>query len=164
MCFDINTFIVLNVLMFAFTQMLGGKPYTVTYDERSFIIDNQRTILLGGSFHYPRASPGQSLGARSFENRLHRKQTTNWHGGNSYRRYFLGDWPAVLQKARDDGLNHVQIYVFWNYHEFKQGVYDFSGRGNLTYFFELAAQYGLFVNVRIGPYVCAGSSTSCVTG
>ena len=104
--------------------MLGGKPYNVTYDERSFIIDGQRTILLGGSFHYPRASPG--------------------------------DWPGILQKARDDGLNHVQIYVFWNYHEFKQGQYDFSGRGNLTYFFELAAQYGLFVNVRIGPYVCAG--------
>jgi hypothetical protein len=43
-----------------------------------------------------------------------------------------------------------------NYHEFQQGLYDFSGRGNLTQFLELAAQAGLFVDLRIGPFICAG--------
>ena len=51
----------------------------------------------------------------------------------------------------------MQIYVFWNYHEHDQGVYDFTPntRRDLAGFFSKAAAAGLFVNVRIGPYVCA---------
>ena len=37
---------------------LGGKPYTVTYDKRSFFINGRRTLFLGGAVHYPRATPG----------------------------------------------------------------------------------------------------------
>lgn len=32
-----------------------------------------------------------------------------------------GDWEPLLQRARGDGLNHVQIYVFWNFHEQVKG-------------------------------------------
>ncbi len=32
---------------------------------------------------------------------------------------------------------------------------DFSGRANLSRFLQEAANAGLFVNLRIGPYVCA---------
>jgi hypothetical protein len=39
-------------------DQLGGIPYNVSWDSRSFMINGQRTLLLGGSFHYPRASPG----------------------------------------------------------------------------------------------------------
>ena len=38
-------------------ETVRGLPYTVTYDERSFLINGQRTLLLSGSIHYPRASP-----------------------------------------------------------------------------------------------------------
>ena len=37
---------------------LGGKPYTITYDKRSFFINGRRTLFLGGAVHYPRATPG----------------------------------------------------------------------------------------------------------
>ena len=49
----------------------------------------------------------------------------------------------------------VQVYVFWNFHEEIEDVYNFEGRGNLTLFVQKAAKHGLFVNLRIGPYVCA---------
>jgi beta-galactosidase GanA len=49
----------------------------------------------------------------------------------------------------------AQVYIFWNYHEPVEGEYDFSGRGNLTKFMSMASEAGLFVNLRIGPYVCA---------
>jgi hypothetical protein len=62
-------------------DQLGGQPYTVTHDNRSFMINGQRSLLLGGSFHYPRSSPG--------------------------------DWPLFFEKAKQDGLNHIQTYVFW---------------------------------------------------
>ena len=32
-----------------------------------------------------------------------------------------GDWARLLAQARADGLNHVQIYVFWNFHERTKG-------------------------------------------
>jgi len=33
--------------------------------------------------------------------------------------------------------------------------FNFADRGNLTLFMQKAAAAGLFVNLRIGPYVCA---------
>ena len=36
---------------------LRDQPYTVSYDNRSLLLDNKRVLLLGGSFHYPRAPP-----------------------------------------------------------------------------------------------------------
>lgn len=36
-----------------------GKPYTVTYDERSFFLNGKRSLFLAGSVHYPRATPGK---------------------------------------------------------------------------------------------------------
>ena len=57
--------------------------------------------------------------------------------------------------AKQNGLNTVQTYVFWKLHEQKRGTYDFSGRANLRQFLQDAADAGLFVNLRIGPYACA---------
>ncbi|KAF8652109.1 hypothetical protein HU200_063059 [Digitaria exilis] len=64
-------------------------------------------------------------------------------------------WPDLLQKAKDGGLDVVQTYVFWNGHEPVQGQYYFSDRYDLVRFVKLAKQAGLFVHLRIGPYVCA---------
>ena len=51
-------------------------------------------------------------------------------------------------------------YTFWNVHEHDLSdprVYDFTdaSRANLTRLLATAAEVGLFVNVRLGPYVCA---------
>lgn len=98
--------------------------YSVSYDERSFIINGSRTLLLSGAVHYPRV----------------------WEG----------EWSATFDKMVDDGLNAVQTYVYWNLHEPRRGEkYDFSGNRNWTLFVEKAAQAGLFVNLRIGPFVAS---------
>lgn len=34
-----------------------GKPYTITWDKRSYLINGNRVLLLGGSVHYPRSTP-----------------------------------------------------------------------------------------------------------
>ena len=76
-------------------------------------------------------------------------------GAIHYPRSTPGMWPYIMKMAKNQGLNTVQTYVFWNIHEQKQGVLDFTGRANLSRFLEEAANAGLFVNLRIGPYVCA---------
>ena len=76
-------------------------------------------------------------------------------GAIHYPRSTPAMWPYIMSMAKKNGLNTVQTYVFWNIHEQKRGTYDFSGRANLSGFLQEAANAGLFVNLRIGPYVCA---------
>jgi beta-galactosidase GanA len=52
-------------------------------------------------------------------------------------------------------VSHPCSYVFHNYHESVQGVWDWSTEHrNLSSFLQAAAGAGLFVNLRIGPYIC----------
>ncbi|PQQ16968.1 beta-galactosidase [Prunus yedoensis var. nudiflora] len=64
-------------------------------------------------------------------------------------------WPDLIQKAKDGGLDVIQTYVFWNGHEPSPGKYYFEDRYDLVKFIKLVHQAGLYVNLRIGPYVCA---------
>ncbi|EHA8592256.1 putative Beta-galactosidase [Cocos nucifera] len=64
-------------------------------------------------------------------------------------------WPDLIQKAKDGGLDVIQTYVFWNGHEPSPGQYYFEGRYDLVRFIKLVKQAGLYVHLRIGPYVCA---------
>ncbi|CAF1207104.1 unnamed protein product [Rotaria sordida] len=75
-------------------------------------------------------------------------------GAIHYPRSTPGMWPYIMKMAKNQGLNTVQTLVFWNIHEQKPGVFDFSGRANLSQFLQDAADAGLFVNLRIGPYIC----------
>ena len=63
----------------------AGKPYTVSYDQRSIRLNDQPVTFLSGSIHYPRSTPGM--------------------------------WPQLMKQAAADGLNMIEIYVFWNYHQ-----------------------------------------------
>ncbi|XAR59765.1 Beta-galactosidase [Bertholletia excelsa] len=64
-------------------------------------------------------------------------------------------WPDLIQKSKDGGLDVIETYVFWNLHEPLRNQYDFEGRKDLVKFVKLVAEAGLYVHLRIGPYVCA---------
>ncbi|KAF5466457.1 hypothetical protein F2P56_016380 [Juglans regia] len=64
-------------------------------------------------------------------------------------------WPDLIQKAKEGGLDVIQTYVFWNGHEPSPGQYYFEGNYDLVKFIKLVKQAGLYVHLRIGPYVCA---------
>jgi len=64
-------------------------------------------------------------------------------------------WRDRLKKARAMGLNTISTYVFWNVHEPKPGVYDFTGQYDVAAFIRAAQEEGLYVILRPGPYSCA---------
>ena len=64
-------------------------------------------------------------------------------------------WRDRLRMAKAMGLNTVTTYVFWNAHEPRPGVYDFSGNLDVAEFVREAQQEGLYVILRPGPYSCA---------
>ncbi len=64
-------------------------------------------------------------------------------------------WRDVLEKMRAHGYNTVSVYVAWNYHSPAPGTYDFTGVRDLDLFLRTAAETGLYVIVRPGPYINA---------
>ncbi|XP_055004274.1 beta-galactosidase-1-like protein [Boleophthalmus pectinirostris] len=76
-------------------------------------------------------------------------------GSIHYSRIPRAYWRDRLLKMYMTGLNAIQVYVPWNFHESTQGVYNFTGDRDLVHFLDLANQTGLLVILRPGPYICA---------
>lgn len=76
-------------------------------------------------------------------------------GEMHYPRIPRADWRDRFRKARAMGLNAITTYVFWNVHEPRPGVFDFSGQNDVAEYIREAQQEGLNVILRPGPYVCA---------
>ncbi len=65
-------------------------------------------------------------------------------------------WKHRIQMAKAMGCNTIAAYIFWNYHEVEQGVFDFqTGNHNIADFIKLVQNEGMFLILRPGPYVCA---------
>jgi beta-galactosidase len=76
-------------------------------------------------------------------------------GEMHYPRVPRAYWRDRFRKARAMGLNTITTYVFWNLHEPRPGVFDFSGQNDVAEYIREAQQEGLNVILRPGPYVCA---------
>ncbi|CAL1582387.1 unnamed protein product [Knipowitschia caucasica] len=76
-------------------------------------------------------------------------------GSIHYSRVPRAYWRDRLLKMYMTGLNAIQVYVPWNFHESTEGVYNFTGDRDLVHFLDLANQTGLLVILRPGPYICA---------
>ncbi|PUZ42698.1 hypothetical protein GQ55_9G602600 [Panicum hallii var. hallii] len=75
-------------------------------------------------------------------------------GSIHYPRSTPDMWEGLIQKAKDGGLDVIQTYVFWNGHEPTPGNYYFEERYDLVRFIKTVQKAGLFVHLRIGPYIC----------
>ncbi|KAF7024890.1 hypothetical protein CFC21_037156 [Triticum aestivum] len=62
-------------------------------------------------------------------------------------------WPRLIESAREGGLDVIQTYVFWNVHEPIQGQYNFEGRYDLVKFIREIHAQGLYVSLRVGPFI-----------
>ena len=80
-------------------------------------------------------------------------------GSIHYPRAPRSEWKNILQATKDNGINVLQTYVFWDIHEPINNQWYFpsdeSSNEDLVAFIQLAADMGLFVHLRIAGYVCA---------
>lgn len=76
-------------------------------------------------------------------------------GAMHYFRVMPQFWADRLAKLKAMGLNTVETYVAWNLHEPQPGQFDFEGILDIVKFIKLAAEQGLYVIVRPGPYICS---------
>src|SRR5579871_4252161 len=65
-------------------------------------------------------------------------------------------WRHRIQMAKAMGCNTIAAYVFWNYHEPREGEFDFTtANHDLAKFFRTVAEEKMWAILRPGPYVCA---------
>ena len=64
-------------------------------------------------------------------------------------------WEHRIKMCKALGMNTMCLYIFWNLHEQREGVFDFTGQNDVAEFCRLAKKNGMYVIVRPGPYVCA---------
>ncbi|KAE8689201.1 Beta-galactosidase 3 [Hibiscus syriacus] len=72
-----------------------------------------------------------------------------------YPRSVPGMWPGLVQTAKEGGVDVIESYVFWNGHELSPGKYNFEGRYDLVKFVKIVQQAGMYMILRIGPFVAA---------
>lgn len=65
-------------------------------------------------------------------------------------------WRHRIQITKAMGCNTIAAYIFWNYHETKEGIFDFRTENrDVAEFIRICQQEGMWVLLRPGPYVCA---------
>jgi hypothetical protein len=108
-----------------------SHPERVRYDRQCLTIDGKDVFIYSGAFHYFRCP----------------KEL----------------WRDRFQKIKAAGFNAVETYVAWNWSEQQMpaGTNDFSKvkLSDLDEWLTMAEQFGFYILVRPGPYICAEWST-----
>lgn len=98
------------------------------------------------------ASVKASLGSKD-EMDINETLANTRSGAAHYYRTLPEQWPARLQSLRAMGLNTVETYLAWNFHEPKEG--DWKRLDQIPRYLDAVADAGMEAIVRPGPYVCA---------
>jgi len=65
-------------------------------------------------------------------------------------------WKHRIKMAKAMGCNTISAYIFWNFHETEEGVFDFTkDNHNLAQFIKTVQDEDMWLILRPGPYVCA---------
>ena len=80
-----------------------------------------------------------------------------WGAAFFYERMPAAQWRSNMQALKALGVNTIDLYVMWNWHELADGDFDFDGhtnpRRNLRKVLRLAKELGFYVTLRPGPVI-----------
>jgi len=110
--------------------------------------------------------PACKLTRQSFN--FNGRDTFLYSGEVHYFRIPVKYWRKHLQALVDAGCNAVSTYVPWSWHEISDNRFDLTGRTHperdLLGFVDLAAELGLFITLKPGPYVMAETTDQGIPG
>jgi beta-galactosidase len=76
-------------------------------------------------------------------------------GAMHYFRIPPAYWEDRILKCRRMGCNTIETYVAWNVHEPEPNQWTFEGYADIVRFVKLVQKHGLYMIVRVSPYICA---------
>lgn len=95
----------------------------------------------------------QSIGVTNLGIEIDRQPFFVIAGEFHFSRYPHDEWEDELLRMKLTGINVISTYVFWIYHEEEEGRFDWKGSNDLGKFVSLCQKHGLYVILRVGPYV-----------
>ena len=110
----------------------------------------QASDFKGGSSLSP---SGQSIGLNDQYLTRDGKPWLPVMGEFHFSRYPEAGWEEEILKMKAGGVQIVSSYIFWNHIEEVKGVFDWTGQRDLRRFAELCQKHGMYLWVRIGPWV-----------
>ncbi|XBI09808.1 hypothetical protein VPH35_137276 [Triticum aestivum] len=111
--------------------------------------------LVAGGDAYQLTKPGTVISYDRRSLMVDGQRDLFFSGSIHYPRSPFHEWPDLIARAKEGGLNVIESYVFWNVHEPEMGVYNFEGRYDMIKFFKLIQEHEMYAMVRIGPFVQA---------
>ncbi len=145
--FRTSIFLFLGVVQLsAFAQQ---KSYTIDVSKSTKEI-KEGQLQLGGS-----DPKGNKIAVNNYYISYNNKAIIPVTGEFHFSRYDEKYWDESIKKMKAGGISMVATYVFWNIHEEKEGVFNWSGNRNLRKFLTLCADNEMQVIIRIGPF-CHG--------
>ncbi|MDR6845776.1 beta-galactosidase [Flavobacterium granuli] len=94
----------------------------------------------------------ESIGVNNFYLERNGKPFIPVIGEFHYSRYPSQYWDQEIKKMKSGGITVIATYVFWNMHEPKEGVFNWSDDFNLRRFVQLCKENKIDLIVRIGPF------------
>jgi len=140
-----NRFSFLSLL--ALTLVLPSAVYSQALTDDPAVINDHMFPAAAA------AKPFSDFDSKGFL--INGKRTFLVSAGMEYARVPHELWHDRLLKLKRGGFNCVEIYTIWNFHESKEGRFEFSGDHDLDVFLALVKQMGMYAIVRVGPYYCA---------
>ncbi|KAJ8766980.1 hypothetical protein K2173_012488 [Erythroxylum novogranatense] len=125
----------------------------LTRSDLSFLIISLIPLLFVSSANADDKPTGVTYDARSLI--VNGQRELLFCGSIHYPRSTPDMWPDLFYKAKRGGLNVIQTYVFWNIHEPLQGQFNFEGNYDVVKFIKMAGEHGLYVYLRVGPFIQA---------
>ncbi|KAG5067173.1 hypothetical protein JHK86_010904 [Glycine max] len=139
-----------------FHDSKGNPSQSLYHVPRSFLKDTGNVLVLveeGGGNPLVALSGNVSYDGRSLLIDGQRKLLIS--ASIHYPRSVPAMWPGLVQTAKEGGVDVIETYVFWNGHELSPGNYYFGGRFDLVKFAKTVQQAGMYLILRIGPFVAA---------
>ncbi|WP_159520685.1 beta-galactosidase [Sunxiuqinia indica] len=132
------------------TTIIGQKLYKIN------IADVPNKKVINGHLDLGGINPnGDSISVNSYFINYNDQPFIPVIGEFHYSRYPAQYWEESIKKMKAGGINVIATYVFWNIHERKEGIFDWTGNLNLRHFAELCEKNNIFLIVRMGPF-CHG--------
>lgn len=98
---------------------------------------------------------GEELGVNTLYWTRNEKPWTPVMGEFHFFRCPADLWETELLKMKAGGISIVATCIYWEYAEGSKGKWNWSGDNDLKRFVELCKKHGIYVWLRIGPYINA---------
>ncbi len=141
-----NSFLGSVVMMLIALPLSAQKNYQIDITKVRTDVIRGHLDLGGRSIH------GDTIGVNSFYIERNGQPFIPVVGEFHFSRCPHQYWDEELKKLKAGGISVVATYVFWNMHEQKEGVFNWSGDFDVRRFVGLCQKNGLDVLMRVGPF------------